>query len=39
VAAAAGFTVRAIDAEVQRQDAGAPVAGFMIVLEQPHAVG
>jgi len=37
-ASAAGFTVRAIDAEVQRQDAGAPVAGFLIVLERPHAV-
>jgi predicted TPR repeat methyltransferase len=36
---AAGFAVRAFDAEVQRQDAGAPVPGFMIVLERPHAVG
>ena len=38
-ARAAGFAVRAIDAEVQRQDAGAPVAGFLIVLERPHAIG
>jgi predicted TPR repeat methyltransferase len=38
-AQAAGFVVRAIDAEVQRQDAGAPVPGFLIVLERPHAVG
>jgi predicted TPR repeat methyltransferase len=38
-AGAVGFTVRAIDAEVQRHDAGAPVAGFLIVLERPHAVG
>jgi predicted TPR repeat methyltransferase len=37
-ARAAGFAVRAFDAEVQRQDAGAPVPGFMIVLERPHAV-
>ena len=37
-ASAAGFTVRALDAEVQRQDAGAPVDGFLIVLERPHAV-
>jgi predicted TPR repeat methyltransferase len=38
VARAAGFAVRAIDAEVQRQDAGAPVAGFLIVLERSHAL-
>ncbi len=38
VAGAAGFTVRAIDAEAQRRDAGAPVAGFLIVLERPNAV-
>jgi predicted TPR repeat methyltransferase len=38
-ARAAGFVVRAIDAEVQRHDAGAPVPGFLIVLERPHAVG
>ncbi len=37
-ASAAGFTVRAIDAEGQRRDAGAPVAGFLIVLERPRAV-
>jgi predicted TPR repeat methyltransferase len=34
VAYAAGFAVRAIDAEVQRNDAGAPVPGFLIVLER-----
>jgi len=39
LARAAGFTVRAIDAEVQRYDAGAPVDGFLIVLERPHANG
>jgi len=39
VAGAAGLAVRAIDAEVQRHDAGAPVAGFLIVLERPRAVG
>ncbi len=38
-ATVAGFKVRAIDAEVQRQDAGAPVPGFLIVLERPHAIG
>jgi predicted TPR repeat methyltransferase len=38
-AGAAGLTVRAIDAEVQRHDAGAPVAGFLIVLERPRALG
>ena len=38
-AGAAGFTVRAIDAEVQRNDAGAPVPGFLIVLERPHDGG
>ena len=38
-ARAAGLAVRAIDAEVQRNDAGAPVAGFLIVLERSHAVG
>ena len=36
-ARAAGLTVREIAAEVQRQDAGAPVAGFLIVLERAHA--
>ncbi len=35
----AGFAVRAIEAEVVRHDAGAPVPGFLIVLERPHAVG
>ena len=35
---AAGLTVRAIDAEVQRYDAGAAVAGFLIVLERPDAI-
>jgi len=39
VAHAAGFAVRTIDAEVQRNDAGAPVPGFLIVLERPHADG
>jgi predicted TPR repeat methyltransferase len=39
VAHAAGFAVRAIDAEVQRNDAGAPVPGFLIVLERAHADG
>jgi predicted TPR repeat methyltransferase len=38
-ARAAGFAAHAIDAEVQRHDAGAPVPGFLIVLERPHAVG
>ena len=38
-AQAAGFAVRAIDPQVQRNDAGAPVPGFLIVLERPHAVG
>jgi predicted TPR repeat methyltransferase len=38
-AGAAGLAVRAIDAEVQRNDAGAPVGGFLIVLERSHAVG
>jgi predicted TPR repeat methyltransferase len=36
VSRAAGFVVRAIDPEVQRYDAGAPVRGFLIVLERPH---
>lgn len=37
-AGTAGFTVRAIDVEEQRCDAGAPVPGFLILLERPHAV-
>ncbi len=39
VARTTGFTVRAIDAEVQRNDAGAPVPGFLVVLERPHGNG
>jgi predicted TPR repeat methyltransferase len=39
VAHTAGFAVRAIDAQVQRNDAGAPVPGFLIVLERAHADG
>ena len=39
VALAAGFVVRTIDAEAQRHEAGAPVPGFLIVLERPNAVG
>lgn len=31
----AGFTVSALDHEVQRQDAGGPVAGFVAVLARP----
>jgi predicted TPR repeat methyltransferase len=38
-ARATGFAVRAIDAEVQRRDASAPVTGFLIVLERSHAFG
>jgi predicted TPR repeat methyltransferase len=36
VAGAAGFTVRTIAPEIQRLDAGAPVRGFLIVLERPR---
>jgi predicted TPR repeat methyltransferase len=38
-ARAAGFAMRAIDPEVQRNDAGAPVPGFLMVLERPHDNG
>jgi predicted TPR repeat methyltransferase len=35
VASETGFTIRSLRREVQRHEAGAPVAGFFLVLERP----